>query len=40
VATGIILSLGRDLPLEANWQVIEAAIKRPIRRATGLANRL
>lgn len=27
VATGIILSLGRDLPIESNWQIIEAAIK-------------
>ncbi|MES2475104.1 MAG: adenosine deaminase [Verrucomicrobiota bacterium] len=27
VATGIIFSLGRDLPLEANWQIVEAAIR-------------
>jgi adenosine deaminase len=38
VATGIILSLGRDLPLEANWQVIEAAIKWRSRGALNGAN--
>ncbi len=27
VSTGIILSLGRDVSLESNWEIIEAAIK-------------
>ena len=27
VSTGIILSLGRDISLESNWEIIEAAIK-------------
>lgn len=42
VATGIILSLGRDLPLEANWQIIEAAIKwrsrGPLNGASGVVG--
>ena len=38
VATGIILSLGRDLPLEANWQIIEAAIKWRSRGSLNGAN--
>jgi adenosine deaminase len=38
VATGIILSLGRDLPLEANWEVVEAAIKWRGRGALNGAN--
>ncbi len=38
VATGIILSLGRDLPLEANWQIVEAAIKWRSRGALNGAN--
>ena len=38
VATGIILSLGRDLPLEANWQIIDAAIKWRSRGALNGAN--
>lgn len=38
VATGIILSLGRDLPLEANWQIIEAAIKWRGRGSLNGAN--
>lgn len=38
VATGIILSLGRDLSLEANWQIIEAAIKWRSRGALNGAN--
>jgi adenosine deaminase len=38
VATGIILSLGRDLSLEANWQIIDAAIKWRSRGALNGAN--
>ena len=38
VETGIILSLGRDLPLEANWQIIEAAIKWRSRGSLNGAN--
>lgn len=38
VATGIILSLGRDLPLEANWQIIDAAIKWKSRGSLNGAN--
>ena len=38
VATGIILSLGRDLPLEANWQIIDAAIKWRSRGSLNGAN--
>ncbi|TLD69417.1 adenosine deaminase [Phragmitibacter flavus] len=42
VATGIILSLGRDLPLDANWQIIEAAIKwrsrGPLNGASGVVG--
>ncbi|MCP5548707.1 MAG: adenosine deaminase [Akkermansiaceae bacterium] len=38
VATGIILSLGRDIPLEANWQIIEAAIKWRSRGSINGAN--
>jgi adenosine deaminase len=38
VETGIILSLGRDLPLEANWQIIEAAIKWKSRGSLNGAN--
>ena len=38
VATGIILSLGRDIPLEANWQIIEAAIKWRSRGSLNGAN--
>lgn len=38
VATGIILSLGRDLSLESNWQIIEAAIKWRSRGALNGAN--
>ena len=38
VATGIILSLGRDLPLDANWQIIEAAIKWRSRGSINGAN--
>lgn len=38
VETGIILSLGRDLPLEANWQIVEAAIKWRGRGALNGAN--
>lgn len=38
VATGIILSLGRDLPLEANWQIIDAAIKWRGRGSLNGAN--
>ncbi len=38
VATGIILSLGRDLSLEANWQIIEAAIKWRSRGSLNGAN--
>lgn len=38
VATGIILSLGRDLPLEENWKIIEAAIKWRSRGALNGAN--
>ncbi|WP_193212149.1 adenosine deaminase family protein [Luteolibacter marinus] len=38
VATGIILSLGRDLPLSANWQIIEAAIKWRSRGSLNGAN--
>jgi adenosine deaminase len=38
VATGIILSLGRDLPLEANWQIIDAAVKWKSRGSLNGAN--
>lgn len=38
VTTGIILSLGRDLPLEANWQIVEAAIKWRSRGSINGAN--
>jgi adenosine deaminase len=38
VATGIILSLGRDLSLESNWQIIDAAIKWRSRGALNGAN--
>jgi adenosine deaminase len=38
VATGMILSLGRDLSLEANWQIIDAAIKWHSRGALNGAN--
>ena len=38
VSTGIILSLGRDLSLEANWQIIEAAIKWRSRGSLNGAN--
>jgi adenosine deaminase len=38
VTTGIILSLGRDLPLDANWQIIEAAIKWRSRGSINGAN--
>ena len=38
VATGIILSLGRDLSLEANWQIIEAAVKWRSRGSLNGAN--
>ncbi|MES2658491.1 MAG: adenosine deaminase [Verrucomicrobiota bacterium] len=38
VATGIILSLGRDLSLEANWLIIEAAIKWRSRGSLNGAN--
>ncbi len=38
VATGIILSLGRDLPLESNWQIIDAAIKWRSRGSLNGAN--
>ncbi|HEY5752021.1 MAG TPA: hypothetical protein VIT21_02640 [Chthoniobacterales bacterium] len=38
VETGIILSLGRDLSLEANWQIIEAAIKWRSRGSLNGAN--
>jgi len=38
VATGIILSLGRDLSLEANWQIIEAAIRWRSRGSLNGAN--
>jgi len=38
VATGIILSLGRDLSLESNWQIIEAAIKWRSRGSLNGAN--
>ena len=38
VTTGIILSLGRDLPHEANWQITEAAIKWRSRGAINGAN--
>ena len=42
VATGIILSLGRDLSLESNWQIIDAAIKwrsrGPLNGANGVVG--
>ena len=38
VATGIILSLGRDLSLESNWQIIEAAVKWRSRGSLNGAN--
>jgi adenosine deaminase len=38
VATGIILSLGRDLSLESNWQITEAAIKWHSRGSLNGAN--
>ncbi len=38
VATGIILSLGRDLSLESNWLIIEAAIKWRSRGSLNGAN--
>jgi adenosine deaminase len=38
VRTGIILSLGRDLPLSHNWQIIEAAIKWRSRGALNGAS--
>ncbi len=38
VATGMILSLGRDLSHEANWQIIEAAIKWRSRGSLNGAN--
>lgn len=38
VATGIILSLGRDLSLESNWQIIDSAIKWRSRGALNGAN--
>lgn len=38
VATGLILSLGRDLSLESNWQIIEAAIKWRSRGSLNGAN--
>jgi adenosine deaminase len=38
VATGIIFSLGRDLSLEANWQIVEAAIRWRGRGSRNGAN--
>ena len=38
VATGIILSLGRDVSLDANWEIIEAAIKWKSRGSLNGAN--
>lgn len=38
VETGLILSLGRDLSLESNWQIIEAAIKWRSRGSLNGAN--
>jgi len=38
VATGIILSLGRDLSLESNWQIIDAAVKWRSRGSLNGAN--
>jgi adenosine deaminase len=38
VATGIIFSLGRDLPLDANWQIVEAAIRWRSRGSRNGAN--
>ncbi len=38
VATGIIFSLGRDLSLEANWQIVEAAIRWRSRGSRNGAN--
>lgn len=38
VTTGIILSLGRDVSLEANWQIIEAAVKWRSRGSINGAN--
>ena len=38
VATGMILSLGRDLSLESNWQIIDAAIKWRSRGSLNGAN--
>jgi adenosine deaminase len=42
VTTGIILSLGRDLTHEANWQIIEAAVKwrsrGPLNGANGVVG--
>lgn len=38
VETGIILSLGRDLSLELNWQIVEAAIKWRSRGSLNGAN--
>ena len=38
VATGIILSLGRDLSLESNWLIIDAAIKWRSRGSLNGAN--
>lgn len=42
VATGIILSLGRDLSLEANWQIIDAAVRwrsrGPLNGANGVVG--
>ncbi len=38
VATGIILSLGRDLSLESNWQIIDTAIKWRSRGSLNGAN--
>ncbi len=38
VTTGIIFSLGRDLSLEANWQIVEAAIRWRSRGSRNGAN--
>jgi adenosine deaminase len=38
VSTGIILSLGRDVSIESNWQIVEAAIKWKSRGSLNGAN--
>lgn len=38
VATGIILSLGRDVSIESNWEIIESAIKWRSRGSLNGAN--